>query len=58
MAVLSMMLAAVLLALVIGLPLGIAAGRSERVASALSPILDFMQIMPTLAYLTPITLLS
>ena len=57
MAVLSMMLAAVLLALVIGLPLGIAAGRSERVASALSPILDFMQIMPTLAYLTPITLL-
>ncbi len=57
MAVLSMMLAAVLLALVIGLPLGIAAGRSERVASVLSPILDFMQIMPTLAYLTPITLL-
>ncbi len=57
MAVLSMMLAAVLLALGIGLPLGIAAGRSERVASALSPVLDFMQIMPTLAYLTPITLL-
>ena len=57
MAVLSMMIAAVLLALGIGLPLGIAAGRSERVASALSPVLDFMQIMPTLAYLTPITLL-
>lgn len=57
MAVLSMMLAAVLLALVIGLPLGILAGRSERVARVLSPILDFMQIMPTLAYLTPITLL-
>jgi len=57
MAVLSMMLAAVLLALGIGLPLGIAAGRSERLASALSPVLDFMQIMPTLAYLTPITLL-
>jgi glycine betaine/proline transport system permease protein len=57
MAVLSMMIAAVLLALLIGLPLGIAAGRSERVAAILSPILDFMQIMPTLAYLTPITLL-
>ena len=39
------------------LPLGIVAGRSERVAAVLSPILDFMQIMPTLAYLTPITLL-
>lgn len=57
MAVLSMMLAAVLLALLIGLPLGILAGRSKRVAAFLSPILDFMQIMPTLAYLTPITLL-
>ncbi len=57
MAVLAMMLAAVLLALLIGLPLGIMAGRSERVAAFLSPILDFMQIMPTLAYLTPMTLL-
>jgi glycine betaine/proline transport system permease protein len=57
MAVLSMMIAAVLLALLIGLPLGILAGRSERVAALLSPVLDFMQIMPTLAYLTPITLL-
>lgn len=57
MAVLSMMIAAVLLALVIGLPLGILAGRSERFSAFLSPILDFMQIMPTLAYLTPMTLL-
>jgi glycine betaine/proline transport system permease protein len=57
MAVLSMMLTAVLIAVVIGVPLGIAAGRSDRVAGFLSPILDFMQIMPTLAYLTPITLL-
>ena len=57
MAVLSMMLAAVLLALLIGIPLGILAGRSERVSAVLSPVLDFMQIMPTLAYLTPMTLL-
>lgn len=57
MAVLSMMIAAVSLALLIGLPMGILAGRSERFAAFLSPILDFMQIMPTLAYLTPITLL-
>ncbi|MBA2382350.1 MAG: ABC transporter permease subunit [Chloroflexi bacterium] len=54
---LGMMLAAVVIALLIGLPLGILAGRSNRVSGILSPILDVMQIMPTLAYLTPITLL-
>jgi glycine betaine/proline transport system permease protein len=57
MAVLAMMVAAVLLALLVGVPLGIWAGRNERVAAILSPVLDFMQIMPSLAYLTPITLL-
>jgi glycine betaine/proline transport system permease protein len=57
MATLGMMLAAVVIALAIGLPLGILAGRSNRVSSIISPILDVMQIMPTLAYLTPITLL-
>ena len=57
MAVLSMLLVAVLLAILVGVPLGIAAGRSRRLAAVLSPILDFLQIMPTLAYLTPMTLL-
>ena len=57
MATLSVVLAAVLIALAIGLPLGIAAGRSNRLNALLSPILDVMQIMPTLAYLTPMTLL-
>jgi glycine betaine/proline transport system permease protein len=57
MATLGMMLAAVVIALAIGLPLGILAGRSNRVSAVLSPVLDVMQIMPTLAYLTPITLL-
>jgi glycine betaine/proline transport system permease protein len=57
MATLGMMLAAVVIALAFGLPLGILAGRSNRVQAILSPILDVMQIMPTLAYLTPITLL-
>jgi glycine betaine/proline transport system permease protein len=54
---LGMMLAAVVIALALGLPLGILAGRSNRVSAVLSPVLDVMQIMPTLAYLTPITLL-
>ena len=57
MATLGMMLAAVVIALAIGLPLGILAGRSDRLSAIVSPILDVMQIMPTLAYLTPITLL-
>lgn len=57
MATLGMMLAAVVIALALGLPLGVLAGRSNRVSAVLSPILDVMQIMPTLAYLTPITLL-
>jgi glycine betaine/proline transport system permease protein len=57
MATLGMILAAVVIALAFGLPLGILAGRSDRVSAIFSPILDVMQIMPTLAYLTPITLL-
>jgi glycine betaine/proline transport system permease protein len=57
MATLSLMLSAVLIALVVGLPLGILAGRSDRVSAILSPILDVMQIMPTLSYLIPVTAL-
>jgi glycine betaine/proline transport system permease protein len=57
MATLGMMLAAVLIAIGIGVPLGILAGRSDRVSAVLSPVLDVMQIMPTMAYLTPVTAL-
>ena len=55
MATLGMILAAVLISIAVGLPLGLLAGRSNRVSAVLSPILDVMQIMPTLAYLTPVT---
>ncbi len=48
---------AVLLALAIGIPLGILAGKSDRFLGFVTPILDFMQIMPTFAYLLPLTLL-
>jgi glycine betaine/proline transport system permease protein len=57
MATLGQMLAAVTIAVVIGIPLGIVIGRSKRAAAIATPILDVMQIMPTFAYLTPITLL-
>lgn len=53
----ALVLAAVLLALVIGLPLGIWAGTSERVHKIITPILDFMQILPSFAYLAPLVLL-
>jgi glycine betaine/proline transport system permease protein len=54
---LALTLAAVLLALVIGIPLGILAGRSNRFLRWISPVLDVMQIMPTFAYLAPLALL-
>lgn len=57
MATLGLMMAAVILAIAIGIPIGILAGRSERVSAFLAPILDVMQILPTFAYLTPLTLL-
>lgn len=53
---LALTLAAVSLSLLIGIPLGIVAGRNERFYTALRPILDVMQIMPTYAYLAPLSL--
>ena len=43
---LALMIASVGLALVIGVPIGIAAGRSDRFQRAISPALDAMQIVP------------
>ncbi len=54
---LSLMLVAVALSLVIGIPLGIVAGRSDRFASAITPVLDAMQIVPAFAYLMPVVIL-
>jgi glycine betaine/proline transport system permease protein len=54
---LSQMLAAVLISIIVGVPLGIIAGRSRRFRTFITPILDVMQIMPTFAYLAPMVLL-
>lgn len=54
---LALTLAAVLLAVAIGVPLGILAAQVRVVRTVLSPVLDVMQIMPTFAYLAPMTLL-
>jgi glycine betaine/proline transport system permease protein len=53
---LALTLAAVLLCLIIGIPLGIWVGLSPRLARVVTPVLDFMQAMPTIAYLAPLTL--
>lgn len=53
---LALMLAAVGLSIAIGVPLGIAAGRSKRFNRALTPFLDAAQIVPAFAYLMPVVL--
>ncbi|KOV82722.1 ABC transporter permease subunit [Nocardia sp. NRRL S-836] len=53
---LSLTLAAVVISLLVGIPLGIWAGLSDRVNRVLTPVLDFMQTMPTFVYLAPLTL--
>ena len=53
----AMTLAAVLLSLAIGIPLGIWAGLSDKVLKILTPFLDLAQILPTLVYMAPIALI-
>ncbi|HEV7640397.1 MAG TPA: ABC transporter permease subunit [Gaiellaceae bacterium] len=53
----SLMLAAVSLSLLVGVPLGVLAGRSSRFNRAITPVLDAMQIVPAFAYLMPVVIL-
>ena len=48
---------AVLLAIVLAIPIGIIASRSNRIDSFLRPILDAMQTIPSLIYLIPVVML-
>jgi glycine betaine/proline transport system permease protein len=54
---LSLMIFAVLIALVIGIPLGIWAGRRPSAERAIRPVLDAMQTIPAFSYLVPVVLL-
>jgi glycine betaine/proline transport system permease protein len=54
---LALMLAAVVLSLAVGVPLGVLAGRNERLLNAVTPALDAMQIVPAFAYLMPVVIL-
>ncbi|MGP3956339.1 ABC transporter permease [Nonomuraea sp. 3N208] len=53
---LALTLTAVVLSLAVGIPLGIWAGLSDRFHRLVTPVLDFMQTMPTFVYLAPLTL--
>ncbi|MDZ7841824.1 MAG: proline/glycine betaine ABC transporter permease [Gammaproteobacteria bacterium] len=57
MTTLAMIITAVLFCALVGVPIGIAAARSDRVASTIRPILDIMQTIPPFVYLVPIVML-
>lgn len=57
MTTLSMILTAVFFCAAVGIPLGIAAARSDTVAAITRPILDIMQTIPSFVYLVPIVML-
>lgn len=50
---LALVLSASFVALLVGIPLGIAMAKSDMVATSVRPILDFMQTMPPFVYLIP-----
>ncbi|NEC85540.1 proline/glycine betaine ABC transporter permease [Streptomyces sp. SID12501] len=54
---LALTLSAVFVALLFAIPLGVWVGLSDRVNRIMTPFLDFMQTMPTMVYLAPLTLI-
>jgi glycine betaine/proline transport system permease protein len=54
---LSQLVVATLLAVAIGVPLGIAAGLNDAVERALRPVLDTLQTLPAFVYLIPVVAL-
>jgi glycine betaine/proline transport system permease protein len=46
-----------LMAIVLGIPLGILMARSDRIQSLVNPVLDLMQTMPSFVYLIPVVMI-
>ena len=57
MTTLAMIFTAVIFCMIIGVPLGIAASRSDLFETILRPILDIMQTIPSFVYLIPVVML-
>lgn len=54
---LSQVLVAIVISVAVALPLGILAGRSDRVERVLRPFLDIAQVLPQFVYLIPVVFL-
>ena len=57
MSTMSIILVCTLLAIVLGVPIGIIMARSDRCQMLITPILDVMQTMPAFVYLIPVVML-
>ncbi|WP_312007860.1 ABC transporter permease [Nocardioides alcanivorans] len=57
MATASLVVSATVVALVIGIPIGILAARFGKVSAVVKPVMDFMQTMPALVWLVPVVML-
>ncbi|MCG8490859.1 MAG: proline/glycine betaine ABC transporter permease [Sneathiellales bacterium] len=53
----SIIVVCTLLSIALGIPIGIAMARSDRVQAVVTPILDVMQTMPAFVYLIPVVML-
>lgn len=57
MTTLAIVIASVLLCVLIGLPLGVLAGKSDRFEAFIRPVLDTMQTIPAFVYLVPVVMM-
>lgn len=57
MTTLAIVVASVIACAIIGLPLGILAGKSDRFEAVIRPVLDTMQTIPAFVYLVPVVML-
>lgn len=57
MSTISIILVCTILSIVIGIPIGVAMARYDRVQSTVTPVLDVMQTMPPFVYLIPVVML-
>ncbi|MDY7000635.1 MAG: proline/glycine betaine ABC transporter permease, partial [Thermodesulfobacteriota bacterium] len=57
MTTLAMVLSSVIFCVIVGIPLGITAGRNDRFEAGIRPVLDAMQTTPAFVYLVPIVML-
>jgi glycine betaine/proline transport system permease protein len=53
----SMIVVCTVLSIVLGIPIGIAMSRSDRLQKSINPILDVMQTLPSFVYLIPVVML-